>query len=1025
MTRLLALLSLTCATLAAQPQTIDNFQNDDAWATFAPEGVELTIAPDDGALRIDYNFKRGGGFAIVRRSVDITTDPNFAFDFRIRGEGPPNDLEFKLIDSTGDNVWWHNRRRFTPPAEWTTLTSSRRSIEFAWGPTQDRTLRYIASIEIAIASATGGSGTLWIDDLRYTPLPETLPLDAPLSLRRAETGNELLTRAQQWQDLGPITLNAGIELDLTGPRPLGGLALQWTTPSEPFDFSIHGRAPDGRWIELHTNIRHETETDVLTFDGTSIDRILIRPDEGQQAEPKLSRLRLLPIEAHESPNTLVETLALSGLRTHLPEPYSGNRIFWTISGLPGSPDEALLDELGSVEPAKGGPRLQPALLVEGQLLGGWNATERSQSLLHGWKPIPTASWSHDDLQLSTQLVPVTGDRGYYARYTVTNTGNNSQSVSLVLAIRPFQVLPHWQFLNITGGVAPVHRLTITESAMDYGAESYFISHDLSTQIAATAFGNGEIFQRLAEGSISLYQGASAKDPSGLTSGAWTYPLSLAPGQSKSVVVYMGHQNVRDGFDECLIAASNIWQDLLGDFWLHLPESHAHLEDSVRASIAYVLVNQDNNAIQPGSRTYERTWIRDGSLTTHALLGAGLQGNAIGFIDWYANYLFENGKAPCVVDHRGADPVDEHDSTGQYIHTVWSCYAFTRDRALLERHYDNIRSAMSYIRSLREQRTGKPFSDPASPEHVYFGLVPESISHEGYSAKPMHSYWDDFFILLGISDAANIAAELGHDADARDWRAFESDFRATLHDSIALAMQNHNIPYIPGCAELGDFDATSTAIAAFPVGELESLPPEAVAATFDRYWDMFTARRAGTIEWRDYTPYEVRIIGAMTDLGRPDRSHEMIDFFLSQQTPTGWRQWPEVVHRDLRGPGFIGDLPHTWVASDFVNSLAAMLVHTDRDATRLTLARGLSPAWLTGEGLKIDNISTPLGNVSWSARHTGTRITIDITRCERTPAEGIWLDLSWLPDGATLDNSAPPPELRIESLPAHITIQLSE
>ena len=28
-------------------------------------------------------------------------------------------------------------------------------------------------------------------------------------------------------------------------------------------------------------------------------------------------------------------------------------------------------------------------------------------------------------------------------------------------------------------------------------------------------------------------------------------------------------------------------------------------------------------------------------------------------------------------------------------------------------------------------------------------MPESISHEGYSAKPMHSYWDNFFALLGL------------------------------------------------------------------------------------------------------------------------------------------------------------------------------------------------------------------------------------------------------------------------------------
>lgn len=1016
------LLSLGFVSAQAQGLVIDDFREAEGWTAFAPEGVEVAVEADDGALRIEYDFRSGGGFAIVRREVEMEVEGNYAFEFRVRGEGPANDLEFKLIDGTGDNVWWHNRRRFEPPGEWTTLTSSRRSIEFAWGPTQDRTLRRVAAVEFAVASASGGSGTIWIDDLRYRALPEPVAIEAPFVLRRAMSGAVLLANAEPWQELGAVGLGTGIEIDLAGPRALGGLALEWAWAGDPGIYSVYGRSLGGEWSELRGLDQPETRVDVVTFDGTTIDRILLRPTREPLVEMSLLRVRPLPIEAHESPNTLVETLVGAGIRTHLPECYSGERMFWTVCGLPGGAGEALLDELGSVEPVKGGPRLQPALLVGGELVGGWNADERTQSLVDGWKPIPSAVWSRGGLRVSTRLVPVEGDRGFFARYTVTNSGDKERDLSLVLALRPFQVLPHWQFLNITGGTSPVRRLTVDQNGIDAGAGVKFITLEPVGRAAASAFGSGEIFQRLSEGSIAFGRSAQVSDPAGLASGAWVYPMTLGAGQSRSVDVYMGEQSVAESFDECLASAESVWDDLLGSFWLRLPGTQRHLEDSVRASIAYVLVNQDRHAIQPGSRTYERTWIRDGSLTTHALLGAGLHGHATGFIDWYADHLFENGKAPCVVDHRGADPVDEHDSTGQYIHTVWSCYAFTRDRGVLERHFERVRRGVGYLRSLREQRLGGIYADPSSAEHVYFGLVPESISHEGYSAKPMHSYWDDFFVLLGLSDAANIADELGYAEEAREWRALEADFRVTLHDSIALAMRNHGIGYIPGCAELGDFDATSTAIAAFPVGELGSLPAGAVGATFERYWEMFVARRDGAMEWRDYTPYEVRVIGAMTDLGRPDRSHEMIDFFLSQQTPTGWRQWPEVVHRAVRGPGFIGDLPHTWVASDFVNSIASMLVHTDRDAARLTLGRGLRAEWLEGEGLRVEGLATALGEVSWSGRRDGGVYVFEVTRCERTPAEGIWLDLSWLPAGAEFaDGSLVPGAVRVVVLPARIEI----
>ena len=37
--------------------------------------------------------------------------------------------------------------------------------------------------------------------------------------------------------------------------------------------------------------------------------------------------------------------------------------------------------------------------------------------------------------------------------------------------------------------------------------------------------------------------------------------------------------------------------------------------------------------------------------------------------WYAPYQFASGKVPCCVDARGADPVPENDSQGEFIYAV--------------------------------------------------------------------------------------------------------------------------------------------------------------------------------------------------------------------------------------------------------------------------------------------------------------------------------------------------------------------
>ena len=77
---------------------------------------------------------------------------------------------------------------------------------------------------------------------------------------------------------------------------------------------------------------------------------------------------------------------------------------------------------------------------------------------------------------------------------------------------------------------------------------------------------------------------------------------------------------------------------------------------------------------------------------------------------------------------------------------------------------------------------------------------------------MHSYWDDFFALRGFKDAAYLAQELGQADDARRLGAIRDTFARDLGASVRAAMALHKIDYVPGCADLGDFDATSTAIA---------------------------------------------------------------------------------------------------------------------------------------------------------------------------------------------------------------------
>src|SRR5256714_13760170 len=154
---------------------LDTFDSVAQWTTTQAEGVDVSVHPDANgihgkAMRVDFDFHGHGGYAVIHRPLTLTLPSNYEFSLAIKGDAPTNTLEFKLIDSTGDNVWWSNNPNFHFPKDWTTITRTKRQISFAWGPTSDRELKKFAAVEIAITAGSGGKGSIWLDDFAVTPL---------------------------------------------------------------------------------------------------------------------------------------------------------------------------------------------------------------------------------------------------------------------------------------------------------------------------------------------------------------------------------------------------------------------------------------------------------------------------------------------------------------------------------------------------------------------------------------------------------------------------------------------------------------------------------------------------------------------------------------------------------------------------------------------------------------------------------------------------------------------------------------
>jgi hypothetical protein len=668
--------------------------------------------------------------------------------------------------------------------------------------------------------------------------------------------------------------------------------------------------------------------------------------------------------------------------------------------------------------ARGGFTVEP-FVVDDQRRFSWADVVVTQSLRENYLPLPSVTWNTPRWRLrTTAFAHGTPERAALAsRYELRNLSDRPLRLRLLLALRPFQVNPPMQFLNTPPGVSSIHDIAWDGGAFAVNGKRRVFAARAPDAAGVASFDAGDV----VPGKHSVH------DDTGFASGAMAYDIVLPPHGVETVGLHVPltgapPAELRGDLQELEDATAAAWRARLNKVSLTVPAAGQAIVDTVRSSLAHMLMTRDGPMLEPGTRSYARSWIRDGAMMSEAMLRLGDEQVARDYLDWFAPFQFADGKIPCCVDRRGADPVPENDSQGEFIFLNAQLWKYTHDRALLARMWPRVRNAAAFMEAQRQ--SGRTAASRAS----LFGLLPASISHEGYSAKPMHSYWDDFWGLRGYRDAATMAAALGETATAADLSAQAAQFETELLASLRLSAAEHQVAYLPGAAELGDFDATSTTIALSPGGLQERLPQDLLHGTFDKYWQQFSARRDGSLAWKDYTPYELRNVAAFVRLGWRDRAHQLLDFFLRDRRPQAWNQWAEVVGREVREPRFVGDMPHGWISSDYIRSALDLFAYEREHDHAIVIGAGIPRTWLSGAGVAVRDLRTSAGKLAFSMREANGRIVIDIAAGIDLPPGGIVLrPFDAQASSATIDGAAAPwrnGELRIARLPATVIIDTS-
>ncbi len=964
---------------------IDDFADLGGWTTTASEGSRVWITREPGrtgsAMRVGFELNPGGGYVIVRRSVSLPLPENWAFSFWLRGAGKSNGFEFKLVDARGRNVWWRRERDFAFPTDWQQMTVRRSRMTRAWG---EGPLKQVGAIELAIPAGEGGSGFFLVEDLRFEQRepagPDGLAPEVTASTSEPDhpPGPVLEDDHHAGWRSEPLPREQWLLLDFGRNRELGGLVIDWDKEdwATAFEVQVSNDAAAPTTAYRTTTGRGGRDYIYMPDAESRFVRLLLQRSSRGRGYG-ITRLRVEPVDFSASPNQFFEAIARDARMGEYPKYLYGLQTYWTVVGIDGDDDKkALLNEEGMLEVDKGQFSIEPFLYTDDGLVT-WGDVNTEQRLKDGYLPIPSVVWRRDGLRLVTTAF-ATGEPGtsvLYVRYRVENTSDRGTPVTLFVALRPFQVNPPWQTLNTSGGVTHIQEMRFDGRTVWVNRDKAVVSLTTPDDFGAGTFEDGAVTHFLAGGKVPPHP--EVTDPHGFASGALRYNLYLeAHGHAEADLAIPFHEprlaamTAEVGDRPPTVVAEReeetrrAWERSVGRVEMRLPLDGEKLVQTLRSTLAYTLVNRDGPAIRPGPRNYARSWIRDGAMTSVALLSMGFTEEPRDFLRWYAGFQGPDGKIPCCVDRRGPDPTPEHDSAGAFVWAVAEYYRYTRDVGFLTEMWPRVVRAVDYLAALRKRRTTDEYRSPE--KEAFFGLLPESISHEGYAAHPVHSYWDDFFALRAFQDAADLARVVGDDERAESFAAMRDAFRDSLYASIGRAMARREIDYIPGSVELGDFDPTSTGIA-FVLGE--HLPEPALSRTFDRYWEEFVPRRDEKTDWENYSPYELRNVGAFVRLGQKDRALELLRALVADQRPAGWNEWSEIVWRDPEAPRFIGDMPHTWVGAGFVSSLRTLLAYESDGA--LVLAAGVPAEWVTAEGgVVVKRLPTHWGTLGMTLKAEG-------------------------------------------------------
>lgn len=452
------------------------------------------------------------------------------------------------------------------------------------------------------------------------------------------------------------------------------------------------------------------------------------------------------------------------------------------------------------------------------------------------------------------------------------------------------------------------------------------------------------------GDISTYSVLRQKSPNSfserdsrlkLNAAVVSWPLNIRPG--KNIINFklpLGEiSSSKAGYNLLHQAGSEFykshWIDRLRNVAISVPDSM--VMQAYYASLAYLLINADKGMPHPGPSAYDQCYYRDTAYILSALLRNGFFDFAEQTIGILMRAQRLNGEFPPIFNLNFKQTgYREWDSQGEALYTLAEYARFTDNVTLIHRYWHQIENAVEFLDSLQNAPSD--------------GILPESWAAEDLGSENWHHFWDDFWAIRGLQDAAWMAGKISKPEVAHDYYQKAMKLKKNTFYLIKRLQNSHNIQWIPNGPEdlYGSSMARGSSPAVWP-GGIYPDENDLIQRSFDYYWQKWIAPYNGAYYHQGgYWPYAFELGTCYLLLDHPERTQTILRWHLEHQTFPGVYSWGEKL--DSSTVKFAaGDMPHGWVAADYINMLRTMLLYEKNDS--LIVGAGIPWHWLS-EGCRV-------------------------------------------------------------------------